>query len=359
HPDPHRGTIITGPSNRHLIDATAGNVTIRGVTFRHDDLAGKDGMCVRPGDGLSVIDCTIERAANVIVTDFGYQLDGLYFAGNRQVGTDTIRRYVLGLFGDSTNVVATDNTFNNSNDEHIFRLSGAYDRTDFGGTRFVSVTGNDLSNLSERNGGPPRDMGKSAVILQVGAFAYVGDNRLVGANGVGPLPRGPESIRSKDTRFRIARWEDNVVEGTMQFDHGAEHVRYVGGSITSETANAVEFHGGSAEHGRSLVDVVMEDFVITGKAGHASLLRVWPGAQPGEITFRNGRVEQAGQMEGQGWMPPIRMESLMDAVLEDIVATRVPAGKWGQGSVVLAGSQNEKTSYKQPGDLRGVTEVER
>ncbi|MEM7809229.1 MAG: hypothetical protein AAF561_14060, partial [Planctomycetota bacterium] len=26
HPDPHRGTIITGPSNRHLIDATAGNV---------------------------------------------------------------------------------------------------------------------------------------------------------------------------------------------------------------------------------------------------------------------------------------------------------------------------------------------
>ncbi|MEM1013938.1 MAG: hypothetical protein AAGI46_17170, partial [Planctomycetota bacterium] len=124
-------------------------------------------------------------------------------------------------------------------------------------------------------------------------------------------------------------------------------------------ANAVEFHGGSAEHGRSLVDVVMEDFVITGKAGHGSLLRVWPGAQPGEITFRNGRVEQVGQMDGQGWMPPIRMESLTDAVLEDIVATRVPAGTWGQGSVVLAGSQNEKTSYKQPGDLRGVMEVER
>jgi hypothetical protein len=346
HPD---GTVITGPSNKTLVEAWQGDVTIRDVTFRHDNLDHKDGMAVMVGPGTAILDCRIDRIANLVVFN-GDDGRDLLVQGVEQLHPHGLRRYGLGLFGVFDGVAVYDSLFLNSNDEHILRFSGDGSHR---GTRFVAVHNNELANLSRDNGGPAWDMGKSAVILQVGEYASIDDNKLVGANGVGPLPKGPESIASKEARYRFARFAGNEITGKLELDHGAEHVRIVGGSMLNDEQAAINAHGGSERHGRSLVDVVIEDTTIIGRGGGGPLVRIWPG---GDVTLRDVVLRHANLREGDRTMPPLWLGTRDAATLEDVRVSLSTA--WPRPALVLVGDQNSTDNYLEPGDISGLDALE-
>jgi len=329
HPD---GTVITGPSDRPLVDATAGNVTVRGVTFRSDDLANKDGVCVRAGDHTALIDVTIERAPNGVVLNNGQTLDGLYLRNVRQVGTHTLRRYLVGLFGTSDRVVLYDLASDNSRYEHIVRLGG--DR-DGGRTRLATIHNSDLANVGRHSGGPADDLGKSCVIVQVGELVNVSGNRLASdANGVGPLGEGDGLKGRAHWRTRRVRVEGNTIDGDFLIDHGAIATAFVGNTLTG----TLRVDGYVPAYDRTVEDLVVRDLTAHG-------LVIGGGVRDVEVTDFT--------ITGGEALPTLRLPEDPSGITLRGGRVRPNTG-WQAGSVALVGDQNDPDHYKKPGDMPGV-----
>ena len=291
---------------------------------------------MRPGDDLALIDCRVDSARSLIVLDFGGTLDGLLLERVEQVGTDTLQRYLVGLFGTSSHVSVYDTKATNSNHEHILRLSG----DPIGGeTTFASVHDNAFSNLGQHNGGPRGDMGKSTVILQVGRFHHVEDNTLDGPSGAGPLGEG-DGLGNKQWRVSNVRIENNRMSG-WQADHGLSDA-----TVLNNTVDGPITIDGWVD----AFDRTVERVTLTGNTG-------------GTLTV-GGRTKQVIVdgliLDGDSGTPGNPMPALrLPADMSGITLRNVKAplrGDWphAKGSLAIVGSQNDRDSYKRAGELPGV-----
>ena len=336
HPD---GTVVTFDARSNGVDARAGNVTIRGVDFRQDDLERSIGMAVRPGDNTAWVDSTLERAAYGIVINAGERLDGLHLDNVRQIGMDTLNAYLIGSFGrDVLRVTVYDSTSDNSWHEHIFRFSGDGQG---GGTQLVSIDRCDLTNLSEAEGGPKADMGKGSLLFQEGSFGTASHTRLNGPVNLGPLPGadGAKSEQAKATRWRSARLQDVLVTHDLDLFHGLEGATIVDSVIDGE----IKIAGRSDAHaGRTASDIHLVDTT-------AFAARVGRDAT-GEFD-RLTLLGHTGHNDDHP-LPALRIDPSAQVKLE---ACRVPLIKiWPHPSVMLLGGQNDLEAYKRPGEVAGL-----
>ncbi len=337
------GTRVTGS-----VDATAGGVTLRGLVF---DL-GVDAKlpAVLPGDDLAVIDCRVDSARSFIELNFGSRVDGLLLERVEQGGTNTLQRYLVGLFGDTSNVSVYDTAATNSNHEHILRLSG--DPTG-GQTSFASVHNNILSNLSERNGGPKGDMGKATVILQNGRFGHVEGNTLVGPSGAGPLP-GKDGEGVSQWRWRTARWQDNQMAGGWHADHGLIGCTFTGNFVDVPDGGGILVHGKSDAHGGRLVeDLVVDNVDIVGRSG-ATLLEV--RGQTGGVLLSRVRLGADPSIPAaENPMPSLRLANNPQAIGVELSEVTAPVIRsWPKPSLALCGGQNDKSAYRGVGEVAGL-----
>ena len=163
-----------------------------------------DGIQPR-GTNISIIGNEFHNLSYAVNTNLNP--DGVLVQGNRAPGVTDLRAYFVWLGG--RDIVITGNTVANSTREHVVR-GAQWNR--------VLISGNNLTNTIS----DPGDIGKGAIVLQAGNYAYAADNIINGPLVVGPLGDG-NGTPAERTNFVVV--ERNRVTGDkIEVIHGAQDV---------------------------------------------------------------------------------------------------------------------------------------
>lgn len=263
--------IWTGLRNSSAMFSTGtktANVTVQDLSL--DSIYNKDtddkgiALGIRPG-GSNI---TFQR--NTLLNlmhgaNLNQRPNGFLFLGNDAPLKTGIRKYFVWAEGSHVTIVG--NHAANSTREHIVRANYVSK---------VNVSHNDFTNISRVAEGDRYDIQKTALNMQSGDFAYMGNNKLQAAWHIGPL--GKETgIEDVSRRFKYAIGEFNQVSNsTMEVQHGAEHVMLRDNVFHNDGISAISVDGYEAgPYNRGVVDLTVMNNTAQNDATRGAFFRVW------------------------------------------------------------------------------------
>lgn len=333
-----------------MLDAPAGRVTIRNVTFDSpaaDALEKTACVVIQPGGSdIALVGCTFLSVNDAIN---GNRRPRRVLMQDCRAPLETgIRSYLAWVEGEQW--VFLGNIAANSTREHIVRCSASGPGAP--GSRFILLAYNDFNNLDRRAAAdrPDKaDIAKSCLIFQAGEYGWAEHNLFRGISGVGPLG-GADGAREPERRFGYAVFRDNRHMDTLHLDDGAEHVlvancRFELPRSGGDGIASVQIEGFDAALGRGVIDVTLRDSIWTSPFKNACQLWVQgPVAQRLELagnTFVSGR-------ESYRWgaMPIIIEGGWQEGYRSTANELPAPPGGWpNKQAFARFGHQNDVSGY--------------
>lgn len=339
-----------GKAGGLMLDAPAGRVTIRNVTFDSptaDAFEKTACVVIQPGGSdIALVGCTFlnvndaingnRRPVRVLMQDCRAPLD------------TGIRSYLAWVEGEQW--VFLGNIAANSTREHIVRCSASGPGAP--GSRFILLAYNDFNNLDRRAAlelPDKTDIAKSCLIFQAGEYGWAEHNLFRGISGVGPLG-GADGAREPQRRFGHAVFRDNRHLDTLHLDDGAEHVliadcRFELPQSGGDGGASVQIEGFDAALGRGVTDVILRDSIWISPFKNACQLWVQgPVAVRLELagnTFISGR-----ETYRWGTMPIVIEGGWQEWYRSSANELPPPPGGWpNKQAFARLGHQNDVTSY--------------
>lgn len=201
--------------------------------------------------------------------------DGFLFLGNDAPLKTGLRKYFVWAEGEHVTIVG--NSAANSTREHIVRANYVSK---------INVSHNSFTNL-DLTATDKYDIKKTALNMQSGEFAYMGNNQLGAAWHIGPL--GKETgVEDVSRRFKYAIGEFNeIADTTMEVQHGAEYIMIRNNVFHNDGITAISVDGySSAPYNRGVKDLIVMNNTALNDATRGVFLRVW-GAVDGIRLINN------------------------------------------------------------------------
>jgi len=191
--------------------------------------------------------------------------EGVLFQQNDAPLDTGIRKYFV--WGDGTRITIIGNRCANSTREHIVRVNGV---------SRINVSHNEFTNINRQMIGDQWDIQKTALNMQSGSFAYMGNNKLNAAWQIGPLGKAT-GIEDVTRRFKYAVGEYNVLSNdVMEINHGAEHIMLRNNVFNNDGRTAINVDGYEAgPYNRGVVDLVLMNNTAVNDKTRGGFMRVW------------------------------------------------------------------------------------
>jgi hypothetical protein len=328
-------------------------------------------LLLSAGSLCAVVGCTFGFMRDVCVGNrgtaegqLGYPLN-VALLGNRLPGPGDLMNYFAWAEGQGW--VICDNYVANSVWEHCVRAGSSNNASP--GCNYLTLQGNDMTNLDRRAEGDTRDVAKGTANIQKGSYACIDSNTFSPYAGIGPLGGG-DGVGDTAARWRIARITRNTVkpsrttpDAAFYLEHGVEKV-YTAGNTFRRLVAEVWAEGDDALYARGVREWTSVGDTLTGPAGTILLNVLGKAPTPAGPYIRGLRIAYNAEPAAQYVMPPIVYNSgwLSAYRLEGITLPGNLLKMWPGGLPHAArmGGQNDTAAYLTADKLAalpGVTGV--
>jgi hypothetical protein len=337
-------------SSLFVINAAAKNVAFTELTFDSvfggADQAGMPFGIRAAGTNVSVTDSTFLNLGYGI--NGNGQPQGLLVQDNVAPSKTGIRDYFV--WAQGTDLVIEGNKVANSTREHVIRGSGA--------TR-LAIVGNDLTNLDRRGEGDKYDTAKAALNIQRGEMSYIYGNKLNGPNGIGPLG-DQDGLKSKDSRWKISRWEGNVITGFINMNHGGEGITVINNYFRSDDQYSILIDAYNWDYGRGVIDPTVVGNTSFNAGTKGGFLKV-QGDVAGGIDLVGNKYVADKLVPGQYGTAVVYVNkaSLADfGTIGGNVWPTTPNGTtYAQGGSMFVGTSMTSAGYKDATEWNALSQV--